>query len=108
MTDMLAAASDMKTLAFVASAGGPHRIVLDDVDLVLPDGRRIVETERLELAGGESVALSGPSGCPLLAPPPAAPLRLIHKRHALVLVLSREVSVSVPINRSAGRKQNNT
>jgi vitamin B12/bleomycin/antimicrobial peptide transport system ATP-binding/permease protein len=43
-----------------AAAGGP--IDLEDVDLVLPDGRHIVETKHLQLADGESVALSGPSG----------------------------------------------
>ena len=37
-------------------------IDLEDVDLFLPDGRRIIETKHLVLASGESVALSGPSG----------------------------------------------
>ncbi|MGO9360988.1 MAG: ABC transporter ATP-binding protein/permease [Xanthobacteraceae bacterium] len=48
--------------ARVASAAGTHRIDLEDVDLSLPNGRRIVETKHLVLTGGESVALSGPSG----------------------------------------------
>jgi putative ATP-binding cassette transporter len=48
--------------ARVASAGGAPGIDLEDVDLFLPDGRRIVETKHLVLASGESVALSGPSG----------------------------------------------
>ena len=46
--------------AHIANAGGS--IELEDVDLFLPDGRRIVETKHLVLAGGESVALSGASG----------------------------------------------
>jgi len=48
--------------ARVASASGAPGIDLEDVDLFLPDGRRIVETKHLVLASGESVALSGPSG----------------------------------------------
>ena len=45
-----------------ASLAGRPGIDLQDVDLFLPDGRRIVETARLALASGESVAISGPSG----------------------------------------------
>ncbi len=48
--------------ARVAIAGGAPGIALEDVDLFLPDGRRVVETKHLALAGGESVVLSGPSG----------------------------------------------
>ena len=48
--------------ARVAGADGAPGITLEDVALFLPDGRRIVETKRLVLASGESVALSGPSG----------------------------------------------
>lgn len=48
--------------ARVAGADGAPEIALEDVDIFLPDGRRIVETKRLVLASGESVALSGPSG----------------------------------------------
>ena len=48
--------------AHVATAGGSSGIVLEDVDLSLPDGRRVVETKNLVLASGESVAVSGPSG----------------------------------------------
>src|SRR5579862_853721 len=48
--------------ARVAIAGGAPGIALEDVGLFLPDGRRIVETKHLVLAGGESVVLSGPSG----------------------------------------------
>ena len=48
--------------ARVARASGTHGIDLEDVDLFLPDGRRIVETKHLVLAEGENVALSGPSG----------------------------------------------
>ncbi|MGH6716481.1 MAG: ABC transporter ATP-binding protein/permease, partial [Bradyrhizobium sp.] len=46
----------------VAEAGGAPEVVLDDVELLLPDGRPIVETRHLELARGESVAVSGASG----------------------------------------------
>jgi putative ATP-binding cassette transporter len=45
-----------------ASAAGAHEIDLDDLDLLLPDGTHVVETKHLELAEGQSVALSGPSG----------------------------------------------
>jgi len=48
--------------ARVAAPAGSAAIDLDDVDLVLPDGRHIVETKHLDLRGGESVVLSGPSG----------------------------------------------
>ena len=48
--------------ARVPNAAGAAGIGLADIDLLLPDGRRIVETEHLELAGGESVVVSGPSG----------------------------------------------
>jgi len=48
--------------ARVPNADGVPKIVLDDVGLSLPDGRRIVEVHHLELAAGESVAISGPSG----------------------------------------------
>jgi vitamin B12/bleomycin/antimicrobial peptide transport system ATP-binding/permease protein len=47
--------------ARVAGAEGAPGIALEDVALFLPDGRRIVETKRLVLASGESVALAGPS-----------------------------------------------
>ncbi|HEY7299670.1 MAG TPA: ABC transporter ATP-binding protein/permease [Xanthobacteraceae bacterium] len=46
----------------VASAAGGNAIDLDDLDLFLPGGKRVVETTHLKLAGGESVVLSGPSG----------------------------------------------
>ncbi|WP_298104331.1 ABC transporter ATP-binding protein/permease [Bradyrhizobium sp.] len=46
----------------VAEAGGETSIVLDDIDLCLPGGRHIVEMRHLELAPGQSVAVSGPSG----------------------------------------------
>lgn len=47
--------------ARVTAAGG-NKIGLDNVDLALPDGRRIVSAHHVELRGGESVALTGPSG----------------------------------------------
>jgi putative ATP-binding cassette transporter len=48
--------------ARIARAGATSGIVLDHVALFLPDGRRIIDTNRIVLARGESVALSGPSG----------------------------------------------
>jgi putative ATP-binding cassette transporter len=41
---------------------GSADIALDDIELALPDGRRIVAAKRIDLAAGESVALTGPSG----------------------------------------------
>jgi vitamin B12/bleomycin/antimicrobial peptide transport system ATP-binding/permease protein len=46
----------------VAAPAGASGIELEDVDLLLPDGRSIVKAKHLQLRGGESVALSGPSG----------------------------------------------
>jgi putative ATP-binding cassette transporter len=46
----------------VEGEGGATDVALDDVDLKLPDGRHIVDIKHLDLAGGESVAVSGPSG----------------------------------------------
>ena len=37
-------------------------IDLEDIELFLPDGRRVFETKHLHLQNGESVAVSGPSG----------------------------------------------
>ena len=48
--------------ARVVNTGSTAEIAFEDVDLSLPNGRRIVETKHLVLAGGESVSLSGPSG----------------------------------------------
>jgi len=48
--------------AQVAAAAGATDVVLDDVDLKLPQGRHIVDIKHLDLAGGQSVVLSGPSG----------------------------------------------
>jgi len=48
--------------AHVAVAGSSPGIVLDDVELFLPGGKRIVETKHLVLATGESVSIAGPSG----------------------------------------------
>jgi vitamin B12/bleomycin/antimicrobial peptide transport system ATP-binding/permease protein len=41
---------------------GTTTIELDDVNIFLPDGRRIIETGHLALDRGESVVLTGPSG----------------------------------------------
>ena len=46
----------------VAAAGASSDIALEDLDLRLPDDSHIVETKRLVLARGESVAVSGQSG----------------------------------------------
>jgi vitamin B12/bleomycin/antimicrobial peptide transport system ATP-binding/permease protein len=46
--------------ARVAAAGSD--IVVDDLELALPDGRRIVDAKHLDFAAGESVVVSGPSG----------------------------------------------
>ncbi len=46
----------------VAGEAGAQTLVLDDIDLLLPDGKCIVENKHLELAGGQSVLVSGPSG----------------------------------------------
>jgi vitamin B12/bleomycin/antimicrobial peptide transport system ATP-binding/permease protein len=48
--------------ARVAAPSGAAAIDLDDVDILLPDGRHIVENTHLELKDGESVVLFGPSG----------------------------------------------
>jgi vitamin B12/bleomycin/antimicrobial peptide transport system ATP-binding/permease protein len=48
--------------ARVAGPAGVSDVFLDDVELKLPDHRRIVEAKHLELARGQSVLLSGPSG----------------------------------------------
>jgi vitamin B12/bleomycin/antimicrobial peptide transport system ATP-binding/permease protein len=48
--------------ARVTAPAGAAVIDLDDVDVVLPDGKHIVESKHLELKGGESTVLFGPSG----------------------------------------------
>ena len=48
--------------ARAVSAPGSADITLDDVDLLLPDGRRIFESGHLALKGGQSVVISGASG----------------------------------------------
>lgn len=45
-----------------SGAAGANDVSLDNVELQLPDHRRIVEAKHLELARGQSVLLSGPSG----------------------------------------------
>jgi vitamin B12/bleomycin/antimicrobial peptide transport system ATP-binding/permease protein len=46
----------------VPSPSGAPGIALENIHLFLPDGRQILETDKLVLASGERVALSGPSG----------------------------------------------
>jgi putative ATP-binding cassette transporter len=48
--------------ARVAVTAGAPAIDIDNVDLLLPNGRRIFEAKHLQLNGGESVVVSGPSG----------------------------------------------
>jgi putative ATP-binding cassette transporter len=48
--------------ARIATAGGVGRIDLEDIDLFLPDGKRIVEAKHLALTADERAAVSGPSG----------------------------------------------
>jgi putative ATP-binding cassette transporter len=42
--------------------GGSPSVALEGLGIALPDGRRIVETEGLSYAAGESALLAGPSG----------------------------------------------
>jgi putative ATP-binding cassette transporter len=46
----------------VLSPAAAARIDVENLDVVLPDGRRAVSAPALTLAGGENVLLSGPSG----------------------------------------------
>jgi putative ATP-binding cassette transporter len=46
----------------VAAPAGSADTALEDIDLALPDGRRVVAAGHLALAAHESVALTGPSG----------------------------------------------
>jgi putative ATP-binding cassette transporter len=48
--------------ARVAAAAAEASVALENIEIALPDGRRIVEAERLAFAAGESVLLAGPSG----------------------------------------------
>ena len=48
--------------ASVTGPTGASDVILDDIELRLPDRRRIVEAKHLDLARGQSVLLSGPSG----------------------------------------------
>jgi len=46
----------------VAAPAGSADTALEDIELALPDGRRILEARQVALAAHESVALTGPSG----------------------------------------------
>lgn len=46
----------------VADRGGAAQVALEDVNIVLPDGRPLVAAKHLAFQGGESVLLAGPSG----------------------------------------------
>jgi putative ATP-binding cassette transporter len=46
----------------IANVERTPRISLDDIVLLLPDGKPVIKIDHLELARGEDVAVSGPSG----------------------------------------------
>jgi putative ATP-binding cassette transporter len=46
----------------VPAPAGSADVALEDIELALPDGRRILEAKQVALAAHESVALTGPSG----------------------------------------------
>ena len=67
LTSFIGAIDRAKALA----ATGPARsrrqrrrlaVAIEDLDVALPDGRRIVDAERLSFEAGESALLAGPSG----------------------------------------------
>jgi vitamin B12/bleomycin/antimicrobial peptide transport system ATP-binding/permease protein len=49
--------------ARVADPSGTPATAFEDIDISLPDGKRVLHNKDLVLACGQSVALSGPSGC---------------------------------------------
>jgi putative ATP-binding cassette transporter len=48
--------------ARIAEAAAATPVALEELGITLPDGRRIVEAQRLSLEAGQSVLLAGPSG----------------------------------------------
>jgi putative ATP-binding cassette transporter len=46
----------------VADRGGAAQVELEDIKVVLPDGRPLIATKNLAFQSGESVLLTGPSG----------------------------------------------
>ncbi len=69
VVDRLNSFDDAIERAQALDAAGPARVAtsasevdLDDIDLTLPDGRRVLENKHLALAAHESVVLTGPSG----------------------------------------------
>jgi putative ATP-binding cassette transporter len=48
--------------ARVTATAAEASVALGNIEIALPDGRRIVEAKRLAFAAGESVLLAGPSG----------------------------------------------
>jgi putative ATP-binding cassette transporter len=48
--------------ARVRPAAAEMSVALENIEIALPDGRRIVQAKRLAFAAGESVLLAGPSG----------------------------------------------
>lgn len=48
--------------AHVATPANSRQVALDHLGINLPDGRHIIDVEKLVFAGGERVLLSGPSG----------------------------------------------
>jgi vitamin B12/bleomycin/antimicrobial peptide transport system ATP-binding/permease protein len=67
LTSFASAIERAKTLgtagpARVPAPAGASSVALDDLDIALPDGRRIVEAKHLAFEAGESTLLAGPSG----------------------------------------------
>ena len=67
LTSFDTAIDNAKALANAGPARAPapahaSTVVLDDLDIALPNGRRIVEAQRLSFEAGESILLAGPSG----------------------------------------------
>ena len=67
LTSFASAIERAKTLgaagpARIAAPAGETSVAIEDLDIALPDGRHIVEAQRLAFEAGESVLLAGPSG----------------------------------------------
>jgi putative ATP-binding cassette transporter len=67
LTSFASAIERAKTLgaagpARIAAPAAETLVAIEDLDIALPDGRHIVEAQRLAFEAGESVLLAGPSG----------------------------------------------
>jgi putative ATP-binding cassette transporter len=60
--DAIEQAQALDAVGPVRVAGGPAQIKLDDIDLALPNGRRVLENRDIAMAAHESLVLTGPSG----------------------------------------------